>query len=183
MFLQFFLWGAWYVTLGPFMNAHGMSGESIGNAYTVGPLAAILAPVFLGMIADRFFPSQVVLGVLHAASETRSKMIKLVRPIEDVGLVWQSRRGGDIERQRRLVAVHEHGGPWTDRMAHTELVEDIRVVERHVCDHEVGGDQPVEHVLTDIAGFDHRTGRVAADAGSDQCRLDQYLLDRVEVDP
>src|SRR5688572_4261609 len=65
MFLQFFLWGAWYVTLGPFMNAKGMAPDSIGNAYTVGPVAAILAPVFLGMIADRFFASQVVMGVLH----------------------------------------------------------------------------------------------------------------------
>lgn len=65
MFLQFFLWGAWYVTLGPFMNAHGMGNDAIGNAYTVGPIAAILAPVFLGMIADRFFASQVVMGVLH----------------------------------------------------------------------------------------------------------------------
>jgi nucleoside transporter len=65
MFLQFFLWGAWYVTLGPFMNAKGMAPEAIGNAYTVGPIAAILAPVFLGMIADRFFASQVVMGVLH----------------------------------------------------------------------------------------------------------------------
>jgi nucleoside transporter len=65
MFLQFFLWGAWYVTLGPFMNAHGMKPSAIGNAYSVGPIAAILAPVFLGMIADRFFASQVVLGLMH----------------------------------------------------------------------------------------------------------------------
>lgn len=65
MFLQFFLWGAWYVTLGPFMNARGMKPEAIGDAYSVGPIAAILAPVFLGMIADRFFASQVVLGLLH----------------------------------------------------------------------------------------------------------------------
>jgi nucleoside transporter len=65
MFLQFFLWGAWFVTLGPYMNARGFSATSIGNAYTVAPIAAILAPVLLGMIADRFFPSQVVMGVLH----------------------------------------------------------------------------------------------------------------------
>src|SRR5262245_50290317 len=65
MFLQFFVWGAWYVTLGPFMNAHGFAPSSIGDAYTVGPLAAVIAPVFLGMIADRFFASQAVLGVLH----------------------------------------------------------------------------------------------------------------------
>ena len=65
MFLQFFLWGAWYVTLGPFMAAHGMDPKDIGNAYTVGPIAAILAPVFLGLVADRFLPTQIVLGIMH----------------------------------------------------------------------------------------------------------------------
>ena len=65
MFLQFFLWGAWFVTLGPFMNSRGMSGTDIGNAYTTAPIAAIIAPFFLGMVADRFFASQRVMGVLH----------------------------------------------------------------------------------------------------------------------
>ncbi len=65
MFLQFFLWGAWYVTLGPFMAAMKFSEGSIGNAYSVGPIAAIISPVFLGMIADRFFASQRVLGIMH----------------------------------------------------------------------------------------------------------------------
>ncbi len=65
MFLQFFLWGAWFVTLGPFMNALGAKGEDIGNAYSTAPIAAIIAPFFLGVIADRFFASQRVMGVLH----------------------------------------------------------------------------------------------------------------------
>ena len=65
MFLQFFVWGAWFVTLGPFMDQNGLPATAIGNAYTTAPIAAILAPLFLGVIADRFFPSQVVLGVLH----------------------------------------------------------------------------------------------------------------------
>ena len=43
MFLQFFLWGAWFVTLGPFMVARGFSGSAIGNAYSTAPIAAILA--------------------------------------------------------------------------------------------------------------------------------------------
>lgn len=64
MFLQFFVWGAWYVTTGPFMDAHGMA-PVIKWAYTVGPLAAIVSPLFLGGIADRFFASERVLGSLH----------------------------------------------------------------------------------------------------------------------
>jgi nucleoside transporter len=65
MFLQFFLWGAWFVVLGPYMNAKGMSPKAIGDAYSTAPIAAILAPLFLGIVADRLFSSQRVMGVLH----------------------------------------------------------------------------------------------------------------------
>lgn len=64
MFLQFFIWGAWYVTVGNYMSEHGMS-DWIGWAYTVAPIAAIISPFFLGMVADRFFASERVLAVLQ----------------------------------------------------------------------------------------------------------------------
>ena len=64
MFLQFFVWGAWYVSMTGFINKSEMSAVT-GAAYTVGPLAAIIAPFFLGMVADRFFSTERVLGVLH----------------------------------------------------------------------------------------------------------------------
>lgn len=64
MFLQFFVWGAWYVSMTGFINNSGMA-DVTGAAYTVGPIAAIIAPFFLTMIADRFFASERVLGVLH----------------------------------------------------------------------------------------------------------------------
>lgn len=63
MFLQYFIWGAWAPTLGNFMTTINM-GESINWAYSLGPIAAIIAPFFLGMVADRFFDSEKVLGVL-----------------------------------------------------------------------------------------------------------------------
>lgn len=63
MFLEFFVWGAWYVTVGNYMGANGM-GDAIYWAYTVGPIAAIVSPFILGMIADRFFSSERVLAVL-----------------------------------------------------------------------------------------------------------------------
>lgn len=63
MFLEFFIWGAWYVTVGNYMAAHGMA-DTIFWAYTVGPIAAIVSPFFLGMIADRFFASERVLALL-----------------------------------------------------------------------------------------------------------------------
>ncbi len=64
MFLQFFIWGSWYVTVGNYMTALGMA-ESIGWVYTVGPIAAIISPFFLGMIADRYFATERVLGAMH----------------------------------------------------------------------------------------------------------------------
>ena len=63
MFLQFFTWGAWFVTLALCMGAKGLDA-SIGRAYQSAPIAAIVAPLFLGLIADRLFASQIVQGVL-----------------------------------------------------------------------------------------------------------------------
>src|SRR5437016_6333448 len=64
MFLQFFVWGAWYVTVGNYMGAHGMD-KVVAWAYSVGPIAAIISPFFLGMVADRFFATERVLAVMH----------------------------------------------------------------------------------------------------------------------
>ena len=64
MFLQFFIWGAWYTTIAVYMTAHGM--ETLTHwPYTVNPIAAIIAPFFLGLVADRYFATERVLGVLH----------------------------------------------------------------------------------------------------------------------
>lgn len=71
MFLQFFIWGAWYVSLYGFLNENGMTELSPGNfsfdaaAYTVAPIAAILAPLSLGLIADRFMNTERVLAILN----------------------------------------------------------------------------------------------------------------------
>src|SRR5689334_22977395 len=63
MFLEFFVWGAWYVTMSTFMTEQKMT-SNIGLAYMLCPIAAIISPFFLGMIADRFFSSEKVLAVL-----------------------------------------------------------------------------------------------------------------------
>lgn len=63
MFLQFFTWGAWFATLGLCMEEAGLD-DYVPRAYQSAPIAAILAPLFLGLVADRLFPSQIVQGVL-----------------------------------------------------------------------------------------------------------------------
>jgi nucleoside transporter len=63
MFIQFFVWGSWFATLALAMGNNGLS-KSIGGAYESAPIAAIFAPLFLGLIADRLFSSERVMGVL-----------------------------------------------------------------------------------------------------------------------
>jgi nucleoside transporter len=65
MFLQFFVWGTWYVTLGTYLGNIGFKGTEIGDIYSTVSLAAIIAPLFVGILADRFFPAQRVLGFMH----------------------------------------------------------------------------------------------------------------------
>ncbi|NLC56234.1 MAG: nucleoside permease [Armatimonadetes bacterium] len=64
MFLEFFIWGAWYVTVGNFLKGNGMM-EAIPWAYSLCPIAAIISPFFLGMVADRFFATERVLAVMQ----------------------------------------------------------------------------------------------------------------------
>jgi nucleoside transporter len=64
MFLQFFVWGAWYTSIAVYMTNHGMATLTHWP-YTVNPVAAIVAPFFLGLVADRYFATEKVLAVLH----------------------------------------------------------------------------------------------------------------------
>ena len=66
MFLQFFIWGGWFVTLGTFLSSQlGASGGQIGMAFSTQSWGAIIAPFVIGLIADRFFNAERILAVLH----------------------------------------------------------------------------------------------------------------------
>ena len=69
MFLNFFIWGIWFVTMGTYLTKGniGATGGQTGLAYGTQCLGAIIAPFIVGMIADRFFAAQKILGVLHLA--------------------------------------------------------------------------------------------------------------------
>ncbi|MGE5421489.1 MAG: MFS transporter, partial [Chloroflexota bacterium] len=66
MFFQYYIWGSWYVTMGTFMSeVLKANGIQIGAAYSALAIATMISPFFIGMVADRFFAAQRVMGVLH----------------------------------------------------------------------------------------------------------------------
>ncbi|MEH6308565.1 nucleoside permease [Olivibacter sp. CPCC 100613] len=66
MFLEFFIWGAWFVTLGTFLNINlNASGLESANVFSTQSFGAIIAPFIIGLIADRYFNAERILGVLH----------------------------------------------------------------------------------------------------------------------
>lgn len=66
MFLQFFIWGGWFVTLGTFLGQNlQATGGQIGMAFSTQSWGAIIAPFFIGLIADRYFNAERLLGILH----------------------------------------------------------------------------------------------------------------------
>jgi nucleoside transporter len=68
MFLEFFIWGGWFVTMGSYLaaNLHA-SGAQSALAYSTQSWGAIIAPFIVGLIADRYFNAERMLGVLHIA--------------------------------------------------------------------------------------------------------------------
>ncbi len=86
MFLQFFVWGAWFVTMGTYLlQGLRFSGVQTAQAYSTMPWGAIVAPFLVGMVADRFFAAEKVLAVMHLAG---AALLYYVSTITDPGVFF-----------------------------------------------------------------------------------------------
>lgn len=87
MFLQFFIWGAWFVTLGTYLvTTLRFTATQTAQAYSTMPWGAIVAPFLVGMVVDRFFAAQRVLGILHL---TGAALLYWASTLSDPGaLFW-----------------------------------------------------------------------------------------------
>lgn len=85
MFIQFFIWGSWFVTLGTYLTALNFEGAQIGAAYSTTGWGAIIAPLVAGMIADRFFRAEVVMGILHLVG---AGLLYYASTITDAGMMF-----------------------------------------------------------------------------------------------
>jgi nucleoside transporter len=66
MLMEYFIWGSWYVTMSTYMSVNlGSSGGQISSAYNALAIATMISPFFVGMVADRYFSAQRIMGVLH----------------------------------------------------------------------------------------------------------------------
>ncbi len=64
-FLEFAIWGAWFVVLGNFLNARGFSRSEIGRIYSTIPIGSIISPLFIGAVADKYVNTEILIGISH----------------------------------------------------------------------------------------------------------------------
>jgi nucleoside transporter len=88
MFMQFFIWGAWQVTLGLVMQTVGI-GNLIGNAFSMGPIASIVGSLLLGMVAARYVAPKMLMVILHLVGGVLLFLMpSLITPERGGTFVW-----------------------------------------------------------------------------------------------
>jgi nucleoside transporter len=87
MFMQFFVWGAWYGQMSKYMTDQlQATGAQVGKAYAVFSIAMIVAPFFIGLLADRYFKAQRVLGILNLLGALI--LFVLIKTTDPENFIW-----------------------------------------------------------------------------------------------
>lgn len=115
MFVEWFIWGAWFVPLWLWLNKSGFSAGEIGWSYACTAIAAILSPILVGSVTDRFFSAQKVLAVLMFAGGVLAGLAS-GWPLADAVLLGNAvaswvvgHRGGDCAPTREaLLLAHKN---------------------------------------------------------------------------
>ena len=82
MFLQYYIWGSWYASMGAYLaNALRFDGQQIGAAYGAFAIGSMISPFFVGLIADRYFASEKMLGVLPKFTDDMAHRIEFFRNV------------------------------------------------------------------------------------------------------
>ena len=89
MFFNFFIWGIWFITMGPYLSKGDIhaSGAEVAQAYATQSWGAIIAPFIIGMIADKYFSAQKILGFLHICGAILLFFISKVQSFENFYLM------------------------------------------------------------------------------------------------
>jgi nucleoside transporter len=82
VFLHYFIWGAWYSAMSTYLSKLGFEGSQIGLAYGTTAVGALVSPFIVGIVADRFFATQRILGVLHLVG---AALLYWVSTLKDFG--------------------------------------------------------------------------------------------------
>lgn len=82
VFLHYFIWGAWYSAMSTYLSKLGFAGSEIGLAYGTTAVGALVSPFIVGIVADRFFATQRILGVLHLVG---AALLYWVSTLKDFG--------------------------------------------------------------------------------------------------
>jgi nucleoside transporter len=82
VFLHYFIWGAWYSAMSTYLSKLGFEGSQIGLAYGTTAVGALVSPFIVGIVADRFFATQRILGVLHIVG---AALLYWVSTLKDFG--------------------------------------------------------------------------------------------------
>jgi hypothetical protein len=108
-FLEFAIWGAWFVVLGNYLDALRFSRKDIGRIYATMALGSVISPILVGTIADRFFPSELLMAILHLIGAVllyQMARIKEPRPFYWVTLMYAIVYGPTLALANSVTFAH-----------------------------------------------------------------------------